>query len=148
MNLKNQKPIHEVDDPSAYNETLQDHPNPDRILIMQNQTINIFNLQTGRVNEVYNARTEIKQFLAMKNGDLLVATDRGITYLQMKEGEFYEKQSSFDKLKFVTCMRLTKAEDILVVGESGHKAEDNKVSKILIKQPSDGIFGGMNMLDA
>ena len=69
----------------------------------------------------------------MKNGDLLVATDRGITYLQMKEGEFYEKQSSFDKLKFVTCMRLTKAEDILVVGESGHKAEDNKVSKILIK---------------
>ena len=66
----------------------------------------------------------------------------------MKEGDIYEKQGSYDKLKFVTVMRLTKAEDILVVGESGQKAEDNKVSKILLKSPSDGIFSGMHMLDS
>ena len=62
-----------------------------------------------------------------------MATDKGITYLQMKENDVYEKASTFEKLKFVTCMRLTKAEDILVVGESGPKAEDNKVSKILLR---------------
>lgn len=75
---------------------------------------------------------------------MLLATDLGISYLVRRDGDNYERLSSFDRLKFVTCMRLNKSEDILIVGESGNKAEDNKVSKILLKAPStDGIFGGM-----
>lgn len=79
----------------------------------------------------------------LKRGDLLLATDKGILYLTQKDDDQYEQRSKQDTLKYVSSMRVTKNEEVLIVGESGKKPEDCKVSKILLKSPNQQMFGRM-----
>lgn len=47
MKLKNRRAIHEIQDASPYHETLEAHPDPDKVFIMLNNSINVLNLKTG-----------------------------------------------------------------------------------------------------
>ena len=101
---------------------------------MVDKAILIFNTEMNTHQAAYTCTQQIKFFKVLKNSNLLVATDTGVELVVRKgeDGDKYFKKGAISNMNSIISMRLTRAEDILIVCESGYK--DCKVSKIILKQ--------------